>query len=219
MTWHFSEKILTRGSFCLQGAMDVALGSAAAGVFTNSDWLWEQLHKVLYLQSQHLSLSAPQPTNAVLCLCRRLVLWQVTECGGCLCSSTTPNRWLTASWPTSTTLESTAGTYLCLRPLRTQASDDRAVQGPEQAYSHEIVLKLHIQTSKNVGNVPVTLLLCFIIMFNMLHVLRCISRRASCPTKIIQCDTISRFNKFFFKLDKSTLGRTQPRVLYRICSH
>uniref|UniRef100_A0AAY4ABX6 Cytosol aminopeptidase n=1 Tax=Denticeps clupeoides TaxID=299321 RepID=A0AAY4ABX6_9TELE len=27
------------------GAMDVALGSAAAGVFTNSDWLWDQLHK------------------------------------------------------------------------------------------------------------------------------------------------------------------------------
>uniref|UniRef100_W5U809 Cytosol aminopeptidase n=1 Tax=Ictalurus punctatus TaxID=7998 RepID=W5U809_ICTPU len=29
----------------LTGAMDVALGSAATGVFTNSDWLWEQLHK------------------------------------------------------------------------------------------------------------------------------------------------------------------------------
>uniref|UniRef100_A0AAY5K1F7 Cytosol aminopeptidase n=3 Tax=Esox lucius TaxID=8010 RepID=A0AAY5K1F7_ESOLU len=29
----------------LTGAMDVALGSAAAGVFTNSDWLWEQIHK------------------------------------------------------------------------------------------------------------------------------------------------------------------------------
>uniref|UniRef100_A0AAR2KBY5 Cytosol aminopeptidase n=1 Tax=Pygocentrus nattereri TaxID=42514 RepID=A0AAR2KBY5_PYGNA len=29
----------------LTGAMDVALGSAAAGVFTNSNWLWEQLHK------------------------------------------------------------------------------------------------------------------------------------------------------------------------------
>ncbi|XP_076151942.1 cytosol aminopeptidase [Alosa pseudoharengus] len=29
----------------LTGAMDVALGSAAAGVFTNSDWLWGQLHK------------------------------------------------------------------------------------------------------------------------------------------------------------------------------
>ncbi|XP_072240952.1 cytosol aminopeptidase [Leuresthes tenuis] len=28
----------------LTGAMDVALGSAATGVFTNSDWLWEQLH-------------------------------------------------------------------------------------------------------------------------------------------------------------------------------
>ncbi|XP_035516783.1 cytosol aminopeptidase [Morone saxatilis] len=29
----------------LTGAMDVALGSAATGVFTNSDWLYEQLHK------------------------------------------------------------------------------------------------------------------------------------------------------------------------------
>lgn len=29
----------------LTGAMDVALGSAATGVFTNSDWLWEELHK------------------------------------------------------------------------------------------------------------------------------------------------------------------------------
>lgn len=202
--------------------MDVALGSAAAGVFTNSDWLWEQLHKVLYLQSQHLSLSALQPTNAVLCLrlCRRLVLWQVTECGGCLCSSTTPNRWLTASWPTSTTLESTAGTYLCLRLLRTQASDNRAVQGPEQAYSHETVLKLHIQTSKNAGNVPITLFSCFIIMFNMLNFnATCFAlhfkTRASCPTKIIQCDTISRFNRGFFLRLTSTLGRTQPRVLYR----
>ncbi|XP_041839469.1 cytosol aminopeptidase [Melanotaenia boesemani] len=29
----------------LTGAMDVALGSAATGVFTNSDWLWGQLYK------------------------------------------------------------------------------------------------------------------------------------------------------------------------------
>ncbi|KAF3852464.1 hypothetical protein F7725_005819 [Dissostichus mawsoni] len=29
----------------LTGAIDVALGSAATGVFTNSDWLWEQLQK------------------------------------------------------------------------------------------------------------------------------------------------------------------------------
>lgn len=43
--WHFF--------FPLQGAMDVALGSAASGVFTNSDWLWEQLHKVLNLLSKH----------------------------------------------------------------------------------------------------------------------------------------------------------------------
>uniref|UniRef100_A0AAX7VGH2 Cytosol aminopeptidase n=1 Tax=Astatotilapia calliptera TaxID=8154 RepID=A0AAX7VGH2_ASTCA len=39
------NKCQNRGVFCLQGAMDVALGSAAAGVFTNSDWLWEQLHR------------------------------------------------------------------------------------------------------------------------------------------------------------------------------
>ncbi|KAK1792586.1 hypothetical protein P4O66_012524 [Electrophorus voltai] len=29
----------------LTGAMNVALGSAASGVFTNSDWLWDQLYK------------------------------------------------------------------------------------------------------------------------------------------------------------------------------
>lgn len=29
----------------LTGAMDVALGSAATGVFTNSDWLWKQLYE------------------------------------------------------------------------------------------------------------------------------------------------------------------------------
>lgn len=56
-------------SFCLQGAMDVALGSAATGVFTNSDWLWEQLHKVFLfvfnLLSQCLSVSALQLTNAI----------------------------------------------------------------------------------------------------------------------------------------------------------
>lgn len=32
--------------------MDVALGSAATGVFTNSDWLWEQLHKVSLLHNK-----------------------------------------------------------------------------------------------------------------------------------------------------------------------
>lgn len=42
----------------------------------------------------------------------RLVLWQVTECGGCLCSNTTPSRWLTASWLTLTTSASTVGTCL-----------------------------------------------------------------------------------------------------------
>lgn len=41
--------------------MDVALGSAASGVFTNSDWLWEQLHKVLNLPSAHnLIIFVPQ---------------------------------------------------------------------------------------------------------------------------------------------------------------
>ena len=30
----------------LTGAMDVALGSGAAGVFSNSQALWEQLHRV-----------------------------------------------------------------------------------------------------------------------------------------------------------------------------
>lgn len=37
--------------------MDVALGSAAAGVFTNSDWLWEQLHKVLCEHNNILTVS------------------------------------------------------------------------------------------------------------------------------------------------------------------
>ena len=32
--------------FHLTGAIVVALGSAAAGVFTNSTKLWEELHKV-----------------------------------------------------------------------------------------------------------------------------------------------------------------------------
>uniref|UniRef100_A0A7N6AVE9 Cytosol aminopeptidase n=1 Tax=Anabas testudineus TaxID=64144 RepID=A0A7N6AVE9_ANATE len=58
----------------LTGAMDVALGSAATGVFTNSDWLWD--------------VSAPVLTNHVcICVC---VVWrmplfehytrQVTDC-------------------------------------------------------------------------------------------------------------------------------------------
>ena len=33
----------------LTGAIDVALGNGAAGVFTNSQLLWEQLHKVCRL--------------------------------------------------------------------------------------------------------------------------------------------------------------------------
>lgn len=40
--------------FSVSGAMDVALGSAAAGVFTNSDWLWGQLHKVKRLMRLHV---------------------------------------------------------------------------------------------------------------------------------------------------------------------
>lgn len=73
--------------------------------------------------SKPWSLSSPGLTNSVCacvraraCAClnlHRLVLWQVTECGGCLCSSTTPDRWLTASWQTSTTSANTAGMYLC----------------------------------------------------------------------------------------------------------
>lgn len=33
-------------SMCLAGAMDIALGSGATGVFTNSSWLWNQLFEV-----------------------------------------------------------------------------------------------------------------------------------------------------------------------------
>ncbi|XP_036373079.1 cytosol aminopeptidase [Megalops cyprinoides] len=40
----FNPKAIVNAA-TLTGAMDVALGSAAAGVFTNSDWLWSQLHK------------------------------------------------------------------------------------------------------------------------------------------------------------------------------
>lgn len=40
----FNPKAIVNAA-TLTGAMDVALGSAAAGVFTNSDWLWGQLHK------------------------------------------------------------------------------------------------------------------------------------------------------------------------------
>ncbi|KAJ8271579.1 hypothetical protein COCON_G00104380 [Conger conger] len=40
----FSPKAIVNAA-TLTGAMDVALGSAATGVFTNSDWLWSHLHK------------------------------------------------------------------------------------------------------------------------------------------------------------------------------
>lgn len=32
--------------FCLTGAIDIALGSGATGVFTNSSWLWNKLFEV-----------------------------------------------------------------------------------------------------------------------------------------------------------------------------
>ncbi|XP_056622510.1 cytosol aminopeptidase isoform X1 [Triplophysa dalaica] len=41
---NFSPRAIINAA-TLTGAMDVALGSAATGVFTNSDWLWERLHK------------------------------------------------------------------------------------------------------------------------------------------------------------------------------
>lgn len=56
----------------LEGAMDVALGSAATGVFTNSDWLWEQLHKVDEKRNPAplVSVLACLVTNAVcVCVC------------------------------------------------------------------------------------------------------------------------------------------------------
>uniref|UniRef100_A0A8C9VCI6 Cytosol aminopeptidase n=1 Tax=Scleropages formosus TaxID=113540 RepID=A0A8C9VCI6_SCLFO len=40
----FNPKAIVNAA-TLTGAMDVALGSAATGVFTNSDWLWKQLFK------------------------------------------------------------------------------------------------------------------------------------------------------------------------------
>lgn len=40
----FNPKAIVNAA-TLTGAMDVALGSAATGVFTNSDWLWSRLHK------------------------------------------------------------------------------------------------------------------------------------------------------------------------------
>nr|XP_023655234.1 cytosol aminopeptidase [Paramormyrops kingsleyae] len=42
---NFNPKAIVNAA-TLTGAMDVALGSAVAGVFTNSDWLWSLLHKV-----------------------------------------------------------------------------------------------------------------------------------------------------------------------------
>ncbi|XP_055061553.1 cytosol aminopeptidase [Misgurnus anguillicaudatus] len=41
---NFSPRAIINAA-TLTGAMDVALGSAATGVFTNSDWLWKRLHK------------------------------------------------------------------------------------------------------------------------------------------------------------------------------
>lgn len=58
------------GLTCCQGAMDVALGSAATGVFTNSDWLWEQLHKVSRQHRDHMSLSLSSRVDD-WCVCVR----------------------------------------------------------------------------------------------------------------------------------------------------
>ncbi|XP_069781219.1 cytosol aminopeptidase isoform X2 [Narcine bancroftii] len=41
---NFNPKVIVNAA-TLTGAMDVALGSAATGVFTNSDWLWDHLKK------------------------------------------------------------------------------------------------------------------------------------------------------------------------------
>ncbi|XP_041131735.1 cytosol aminopeptidase isoform X2 [Polyodon spathula] len=41
----FNPKAIVNAA-TLTGAMDVALGSAAAGVFTNSDWLWNHLNQI-----------------------------------------------------------------------------------------------------------------------------------------------------------------------------
>lgn len=63
------DKCQNRGVFCLQGAMDVALGSAAAGVFTNSDWLWEQLHRVLQIHVKTRCLSSSALLLTCVCPC------------------------------------------------------------------------------------------------------------------------------------------------------
>ena len=39
---------------CLAGAMDIALGSGATGVFTNSSWLWNKLFEVR-ITKKHLN--------------------------------------------------------------------------------------------------------------------------------------------------------------------
>lgn len=54
--------------------MDVALGSAATGVFTNSDWLWEQLHKVFFMCCHIVSVCQPFSWLTLsLCMCACVV--------------------------------------------------------------------------------------------------------------------------------------------------
>lgn len=108
--------------FWFIGAMDVALGSAAAGVFTNSDWLWNHLNQVQF----DSFLGVPFLFHFLITfsdfwsVCKiifvieqwvafRPVLWPEIECGGCLFTSITPGKSQSPSWQTSTTLENTAG--------------------------------------------------------------------------------------------------------------
>lgn len=81
----------------VSGAMDVALGSAAAGVFTNSDWLWEQLHKVREAyETGHLLHNTHTQTGSIClngCLHDfRQVSSQATGSGECLSFNITADR-------------------------------------------------------------------------------------------------------------------------------
>ena len=72
------------------GAMVTALGGSATGVFTNSQNVWNQMHEVCI---DYMGLS-----NDVLRTLTRNVKYhrqesnQETVYGGCLSSTTTPNR-------------------------------------------------------------------------------------------------------------------------------
>lgn len=71
--------------------MDVALGSAASGVFTNSDWLWEQLHKVLNLLSKHnlIIFVSQLPGWLTGCVCIYMYMCAHT----CICTGWCCDRW------------------------------------------------------------------------------------------------------------------------------